>query len=223
MAEKKIDASVPLKILILEDNPSDVELLQRELKKSGLFYTAQLTDTRKAFEQSLDEFKPDLILSDYSLPGFEAPEAFQIKRMKNSDAPFILVTGTIGEENAVEMIRSGVTDYVLKDKLFTLSSKITRALKEAEDLRSKKVAEENLKEQNAKLLEIAFLQSHQVRVPVTQIIGLFNLFDFENPQDPNNLALMHNLKTVAESLDKVIHQITEKTSSIEALNDEINR
>ena len=206
-----------MKILILEDNPSDADLIRYELKKSGLQFEAKTTENREDFEQALKTFRPDIILSDYSLPGFDALSAFQIKQKSYHDVPFLIVSGTIGEENAVEMIKQGVTDYVLKDKLFTLSSKIIRALKEAEDLKQKKIAEKNLKEQNTRLIEIAFLQSHQVRVPVAQIIGLFNLFDFENPQHPNNIVLFKKLKVVADSLDVTIHQITEKTQSIYTL------
>jgi CheY-like chemotaxis protein len=218
MKDIKQEKIKPLKILILEDDPTDLDLLLRELRKSGLHHETVHVDTREAFEKAIDQFKPGLILSDYSLPGFDAPGAFAIKQQKKCDAPFILVSGTIGEENAVLMIKNGVTDYVLKDKLFTLTPKIERALKEVEETRLKKIAEENLREQNAKLLEIAFLQSHQVRVPVTHIMGLFNLFHFDNPTHSDNIVILHKLKTVAESLDTIIHQINEKTRGINNLN-----
>jgi CheY-like chemotaxis protein len=132
----------PLKILILEDNKSDADLLHRELKKSGFIYTWDIVETREAFENALDCFKPDIILSDYHLPSFNGAAAYRIKEKKCPDVPFIIVSGAIGEENAVELIKNGVTDYTIKDKLFTLSPKITRALKEVVEKKEKKEADE---------------------------------------------------------------------------------
>ena len=141
-----------LKILILEDNQSDADLLHRELKKSGLSFTSKIVQTREEFENDLLNFNPDIVLSDYSLPAFDAVTAFHIKQNKSPHIPFIIVSGVIGEENAVELIKNGVTDYALKDKLFTLSTKINRALKETEERKEKKNIEEELKIQAAELI-----------------------------------------------------------------------
>ncbi len=126
-----------LNILVLEDNPSDADLLLRELKKSGLVVEAEIVQTREAFENALNVIIPDIILSDYSLPSFDAVSAFTIKQKVCPQTPFIIVSGTIGEENAVELIKNGITDYALKDKLFTLPTKITRALKSAAEVKAK--------------------------------------------------------------------------------------
>jgi signal transduction histidine kinase len=134
-----------LRILILEDNPNDADLLDRELKKSGLSFTSEIVQTRKEFEYALQHFNPDLILSDYSLPSFDAVTAFRIKQNKFPHIPFIIVSGIIGEENAVELIKNGVTDYTPKDKLFSLSSKINRALKDSEQRKEKQANDEKLK------------------------------------------------------------------------------
>src|SRR5690554_4900044 len=129
---------INLKILILEDNSSDVDLLKRELQKSGLNFTSLVVQTRLDFENALLNFNPDLILSDYSLPSFDAVTAFHIKQNKHPDTPFIIVSGIIGEENAVELIKAGVTDYVSKNKLLTLSIKINRALNDSK-IRKEKI------------------------------------------------------------------------------------
>lgn len=110
-----------IKILILEDNQSDAELLQHELKKSELNFSSEIVQTRQEFDNALDNFKPDIILSDYSLPSFDGVTAFHVKQKKSPDTPFIIVSGTLGEENAVELIKKGVTDYVLKDNLISLN------------------------------------------------------------------------------------------------------
>ncbi len=141
-----------LKILILEDNQSDADLLQRELKKSGLIFTVEIVQTRVDFEKALHNFNPDLILSDYSLPAFDAVSAFSIKQSISPLIPFIIVSGVIGEENAVELIKNGVTDYTPKDKLFTLSTKISRALNDREEAKEKKAIAEKLKTQTAELI-----------------------------------------------------------------------
>ncbi len=141
-----------LKILVLEDNQNDADLLHRELTKSGLSFIAEVVNTREAFEHSLENFTPDIILSDYSLPGFDAVTAFRIKQNKLPDIPFIIVSGIIGEENAVELIKDGVTDYTPKNKLFTLSQKINRALKDTEERKEKIITAEKLKLQAAALI-----------------------------------------------------------------------
>jgi len=174
------------KILILEDNQSDVELLRRELKKDGLRFTSEVVQTRDSFTNALDDYVPHIILSDYTLPAFDGVSAFNIKQIKTPETPFIIVSGSIGEERSVELIRDGVTDYALKDKLFSLPPKINRALKHAEEQRIKKHTEEVLKTQYEKLLKVAFLQSHQVRVPIANILGLYNIFNFDDPSDPIN-------------------------------------
>jgi signal transduction histidine kinase len=140
-----------LKILILEDNQNDVDLLHRELNKSGLNFTSRIVQTREEYENALENFGPDIILSDYSLPAFDAVRAFRIKQDKSPYIPFIIVSGIIGEENAVELIKNGVTDYTPKDKLFTLSPKINRALKDSEERNEKNITAEKLKIQAAEL------------------------------------------------------------------------
>lgn len=134
-----------LKILILEDNQYDADLLQRELKKSGFRFISEIVQTRESYESALNSFKPDIILSDYSLPSFDGLAAFHIKQKKSPDIPFIIVSGTIGEENAVELLKQGATDYVFKD-LSRLGLAIRRALEEVELQREQKRTEKVMKE-----------------------------------------------------------------------------
>jgi DNA-binding NtrC family response regulator len=203
-----------LKIFILEDNPSDADLLLRELKKSAFGFTYEIVQTREAFENGLQNFNPDIILSDYSLPTFDGVTAFHIKQKIAPEIPFIIISGTVGEENAVELIKYGVTDCIEKDKLFTLNQKIVRALKEAGEKKEKRNADEKLRVQNEKLFEIAFLQSHQIRRPVANILGLIGMFNQEDPGDAKNLEVLSNLEIAAKDLDNVIHEIVLKTSEI---------
>jgi PAS domain S-box-containing protein len=141
------------KILIIEDNLFDADLLRRELKKSGLIFTSEIVQTRVEFEKALHGFNPDIILADYSLPSFDAVTAFHIKQKTHPQIPFIIISGVIGEQNAVDLIKNGVTDYASKDKLFTINNKISRALNDLETIREKVIIDEQLKIQSAKLIE----------------------------------------------------------------------
>lgn len=151
-----------LKILIVEDNESDADLLVRELNKSGLDFTSINVQTLKDFETALVTFVPHLILSDYALPSFNAETAFNIKQQKHQDIPFIIVSGFIGEENAVELIKNGVTDYVSKERLYTLTTKIKRALEDALIRKEKKMMDKKLSLQAEELFTLN--QQLEIRV-----------------------------------------------------------
>jgi len=131
-----------IKVLIVEHNPADIELLAYELKKDGLPYLSLVVKNEADYVAALTTFVPDIILSDFSIPSFDGATAFKIKEAIAPSIPFILVTGTLGEEVAVAFIKDGVTDYVLKDKLYTLLPKVKRALMEADNSRQKEWSDE---------------------------------------------------------------------------------
>ncbi|KQX15309.1 ATP-binding protein [Flavobacterium sp. Root420] len=141
-----------IKVLLLEDNTADADLIVRHLTKSGLSFSYKIVESRKIFEEALDTFFPDIILSDFSLPAFDAASAFRIIKDRELNIPFIIISGTIGEENAVMLVKEGVTDYVSKNNFSSLLQKITRALKEAEELLEKEDLLQKLKIQTAALL-----------------------------------------------------------------------
>ena len=134
-----------IKVLILEDVPLDAELVERELKKEGLNYIPLIVDTENDFLNALSVFKPDIILADHSLPHFDGLSALKITLEKSPHIPFIFVSGKIGEDFAVEMLKEGATDYVLKNNLSKLPHSVIRALKESEEQRERQIAEKALK------------------------------------------------------------------------------
>jgi DNA-binding NtrC family response regulator len=120
------------RILIVEDEAWDAELAQRLLTSAGLGFTAVVVATREPFIEQLAAFRPDVILSDYHLPGFSGEAALKIAQEQCPDTPFIIWSGVLGDDAAVELIKQGATDYVLKDRPARLPSVIHRALAEAE-------------------------------------------------------------------------------------------
>jgi PAS domain S-box-containing protein len=197
------------KILILEDNQSDADLLRRELKKSGLIFTSEIVQTRVGFEDALQSFKPDIVLSDYSLPSFDAVSAFRIIQSKYPQIPFIIVSGVIGEENAVELIKDGVTDYASKNKLFSLSTKINRALNDTEVRKEKITTDEKLKLQTAELIRAnkeLVLQNEEKEKRAADLI-----------------ILSGNLQTQKEELHRANDQLIMQEEKVKSINQELSQ
>lgn len=120
-----------IRILLAEDQKPDAELLLRELKRAGLRVEHRLADTEADFRAALAGFRPDVILSDFSMPQFDGMFALQLSRELSPQTPFIFVSGTIGEEYAIRALRNGAIDYVLKTNLVRLPVAVERALEEA--------------------------------------------------------------------------------------------
>jgi diguanylate cyclase (GGDEF)-like protein/PAS domain S-box-containing protein len=134
----------PIRLLFAEDNPADVDLEMRELRRAGLAVTHRVTCTEKDFARELEEFAPEVILSDFSMPGFDGMQALRVAKERAAETPFIFVSGTLGEEYAIRAIRDGATDYVLKNNLIRLPAAIHRALEESKLKRARQSAEAGL-------------------------------------------------------------------------------
>src|SRR5271170_3178244 len=122
----------PLQLVMVEDSAADAELVARQLAKAGLVVDIRRVQTEEEFVSALQNRKPDLILSDFSLPQFDGLRAFDLALVHAPETPFIYVSGTIGEERAIEALQRGATDYVLKGNLARLANAVERALREAE-------------------------------------------------------------------------------------------
>ena len=140
-----------LKILMVEDLPSDAELIQHEIRKNGIKYIAEVVETRNDFIEKLNSFQPDIILSDYSLPQFDGFQALLIRKQLAPLVPFILVTGSLNEEIAVTCMKEGADDYILKENLHRLSTAIKSAIEKKETIKSRLQAEHMLRESEARL------------------------------------------------------------------------
>ncbi|MBI4986609.1 MAG: PAS domain S-box protein [Rhodocyclales bacterium] len=144
-----------LRVLMLEDEAADAELVERELRKAGIVFVAQRVESRDAFVAALDAFRPDIILADYKLPGFDGLAALGIGRQRAPLVPFVFVSGAMGEEFAIETLHQGAADYVLKDRLAKLVPAVRRALLDAGERRRRVAAEAALKESEERFRNMA--------------------------------------------------------------------
>ncbi len=124
--------SAPLRILMLEDSPADAELNAHALRRAGIAFESLRVERRETFLDALETYNPDLILADYKLPDFDGLSALKLLRERDDDRPFLFVTGSMGEEMAVETLHRGADDYILKEHLQRLPAAVTRALADAD-------------------------------------------------------------------------------------------
>lgn len=140
----------PIRVLIVDDSEDDGLLLLRQLKNGGYSTTYEQVDTAEAMNEALDRQTWDIILCDYSMPGFSATAAFDLYKEKGFDLPFIIVSGTIADETAVAAMRAGAHDYLMKDNLARLSPAVDRELREVKIRRERREATAQLRKSEEK-------------------------------------------------------------------------
>src|ERR671918_2283550 len=171
---------VPLDILHLEDNPEDAELIQEILEADGIVSHITRVETQADFLTALEQGRFDLILADYSLPSFDGLSALKLALEKCPNVPFVFVSSTLGEEVAIEALKVGATDYVLKDRLSRIATSVQRALREAEERSQRKRAEEELRDTQIELAhvtrvatlgELAASIAHELNQPLGAVVN----------------------------------------------------
>ena len=140
-----------LRLLHLEDNPVDAELILATLNEGGIPCEADRVDRRETFVAALKDGRIDLILADYSLPGFDGITALALARQLRPDIPFIFVSGTLGEELAIDAMHRGATDYILKQRLGRLVPSLQRAIRELQERQERARVEEALRQSEKQL------------------------------------------------------------------------
>jgi signal transduction histidine kinase len=205
---------------MLEDNTVDADLIRRALLTGGFVFTLQQVDTRATFTLALENTPPDLILSDFALPSFDGYTALGIAQAKTPDVPFIFVTGTLGEEVAIETLKKGATDYVLKQRLNRLVPSVERALREAGVLAERRRAEMQLRESREQLRALSVYLQHvreeeQIRIAREvhdelgqQLTGLKLQLTWLCGRLPKNLKSLHEkTKLMSARIDETIQAV----------------
>jgi signal transduction histidine kinase len=165
-SEKQHKDELKVKALLIEDNSADADLILRELTREGFDVSLNIIETPDQLRRQLQDSPPDFILSDYNLKNWEGMVALEIVKGTKLDIPFILVSGSLGEVAAVELIKRGVTDYILKDALARLPVAVRRALAEKELRFQKRTVETELERSNHDLEQFAFIASHDLQEPL---------------------------------------------------------
>jgi signal transduction histidine kinase len=212
----------PVRILLLEDVPEEAILIERLLRREHLECSIKRVDTEQEFVLALQDFCPDVVLSDHALPQFNSIHALAIARKFDPELAFILVTGTVSEEFAVTCLKQGADDYVLKSNLSRLPSAIINALNQRQAEAQRKEAEEKLREQNEHLLlanqqliktnaeldNFVYSVSHNLRAPLSSVLGLINLGKVEERMRGGSFSLYYDkMEESIARLDDTLKEI----------------
>jgi signal transduction histidine kinase len=212
-------AAHALRILLLEDSPADAELAQAELTDAGIEFTMTVVGGKSEFEAELRKAPPGIILSDYSLPGFDGTQALEIARQIAPDIPFIFVTGVLGEEVVIDMLRQGATDYVLKNRLSRLPQAVARAVRETEQRRDNLRAHEKMRRSHDQLKALTghlqFVReeertriAREVHDELGQSLTALKLdLSWLLGRLPHERSLQKKIKGMSEQVDETIHAV----------------
>ena len=199
----------PLSVLIVEDSPADATLMVRALKGAGFEPLHERVDTADAMQQALERQSWDVVLSDYSMPAFDAPAALAVLREHDDDIPFIVVSGSVGEDAAVAIMQAGAADYVMKDRLARLGPAVVSAVEGARVRRDRERLEQQLQE-SQRLEAIGRLAggvAHDFNNVLTAILGSSELLFLDAPAGQPPREELHIIRDAATRAQDLIRQL----------------
>ncbi|HEY8938105.1 MAG TPA: ATP-binding protein [Cyclobacteriaceae bacterium] len=202
-------ADKELKILYLEDWGADVELVSRALKNANLKFTLHVVANREDYKLALTEFEPDIILSDHTLASFNSKEALNLLKESGRHVPFVVVTGMIAEDHAVEILTQGAFDYLLKDQLKRLPKTIMNAIDITRIEQERHLLDTQKNEiikMNKELDRFVYSASHDMRAPLTSLLGLIDMIQLEN-NDEGRLKWLTLMRTSIHNLEGMLNDM----------------
>ena len=207
---------------MLEDQEEDAVLIERVLQRENLRFASLRVDTREDFSEALRQFVPDIVLSDHSLPHFNSLQALEIFKSFQLTCPFILVTGAVSEEFAVNCLKQGADDYVLKSNLSRLPKSIDSALRQREYENNRITQAALLVHQNKELLKInkeldsfVYSVSHNLRSPLSSVLGVVNIAKMDACKSAETVD--HYFQIIGESilkLDQTLKEILDYSQNV---------
>ncbi|HET7039892.1 MAG TPA: response regulator [Gemmatimonadales bacterium] len=200
--------ATPLRALIIEDQEDDTRLLVRELARSGFDVTHRRVDTAEALDRALDTGEWDVVFADFTMPGFSGTTALSVIRGRGLDLPFIFVSGTIGEDVAVEAMRSGANDYVIKGNLKRLAPVVERELRDAAVRRERRLLEAQVR-QAQRLESVGHLAgglAHDFNNLLTVVLGNVELL-LRSGLHPAQQAELEEVRGAAERARELTRQL----------------
>lgn len=207
-----------LRVLIVEDSEYDTQTILRELRRGGYEVEHERVETRAAMEQALSRSTWDLILCDYTLPRFSAGDALKTLHRSELDLPFIIISGTIEEENAVDMLKAGAHDFIVKSRMARLLPAIEREIKDAMTRRLQREAEMERQELTVRLESInseierfTYLAFHDLRAPLITIKGFAGALDQDLEAGRRDQAKrdLQRIAGAADKMDEILSDLLE--------------